>query len=456
MVQPKAASSVSSASVLASWPARSLPLLGALLLAGALLAVATTNGGGSSSERIVGIRKKEEQTVFTDSFCKGTKWAVMTTILEVNRAVEHIASKFSNDTCLLVVGDLKMDHGQWEAFEHGHAHTRNVIYLSPDAQKELPFEVVKHTPWNHFGRKSIGFMYAIANGAELIYDFDDDNHLNVNSFEELFFHHDPLMHAIDTSHHVFNPYPCFESVAKGKAVHVWPRGFPLQFINDKAAYSADKIIAATKKLVDVDGLAVVQSLANHDPDVDAIYRMTQQLPVTFQRKKTILQQQPGTFVPFNAQATLFRPAAFFGLLLPVTVTGRVSDIWRSYITQRLLWETKHRVAFTSSFVSQYRNPHSYMKDFEDEKDLYYNVDHLLMLLAGWTSDKFDTMDEAYLDLVTLLVNEGIFSASELRLAKAWVMDMKAVGYRWPRLSNRQEAFVPRTAAIVDQRQFGQG
>ena len=68
---------------------------------------------------------------------------------------------------------------------------------------------------------------------------------------------------------------------------------------------------------------------------------------------------PGIFVPYNAQATLhskevflklgrnendifissllisneFDKQAFFALLLPITVHGRVSDIWRSYISQ---------------------------------------------------------------------------------------------------------------------------
>lgn len=30
--------------------------------------------------------------------------------------------------------------------------------------------------------------------------------------------------------------------------------------------------------------------------------------------------------------------SFWGLLLPVTVHGRVSDIWRAYLTQKLLWD----------------------------------------------------------------------------------------------------------------------
>lgn len=40
----------------------------------------------------------------------------------------------------------------------------HVIYLTPGMQEKLPFETVKKVPWKHFGRKNIGFLYAIAHG----------------------------------------------------------------------------------------------------------------------------------------------------------------------------------------------------------------------------------------------------------------------------------------------------
>lgn len=61
---------------------------------------------------------------------------------------------------------------------------------------------------------------------------------------------------------------------------------------------------------------------------------------------------PGTMTPFNAQATLFRDSCFWSLLLPSTPHGRVSDIWRSYIAQRLMWDTGTFLAFASPFVTQ--------------------------------------------------------------------------------------------------------
>ena len=30
-------------------------------------------------------------------------------------------------------------------------------------------------PWHSFGRKNVGYLFAISNGANVIWDFDDDN-----------------------------------------------------------------------------------------------------------------------------------------------------------------------------------------------------------------------------------------------------------------------------------------
>lgn len=91
------------------------------------------------------------------------------------------------------------------------------------------------------------------------------------------------------------------------------------------------------------------------------------------------------------------------MLLPISVTGRVSDIWRGYITARLLWETDYAIAFASPFVTQYRNPHSYLDDLIQEHDLYYKSDKMFEVLAKWDDSKFDVLDSAYLDLVEVLV-----------------------------------------------------
>ena len=61
------------------------------------------------------------------------------------------------------------NHSEWEAFS---ALNRNVEYLSPERQLSLGFRMVQFVPWNHFGRKSVGYLYAIKQGATDIFDFD--------------------------------------------------------------------------------------------------------------------------------------------------------------------------------------------------------------------------------------------------------------------------------------------
>ena len=36
-------------------------------------------------------------------------------------------------------------------------------------------DFINDMPWHSFGRKNIGYLYAIANAAQVIWDFDDDN-----------------------------------------------------------------------------------------------------------------------------------------------------------------------------------------------------------------------------------------------------------------------------------------
>lgn len=77
-------------------------------------------------------------------------------------------------------------------------------------------------------------------------------------------------------------------------------------------------------------LCIPQGLANLDPDVDAIYRLTQPLNVQFKTNLPAVVLPEGTMCPWNSQNTLFARDALWGLLIPITTTFRVCDIWRRY------------------------------------------------------------------------------------------------------------------------------
>ena len=66
-----------------------------------------------------------------------------------------------------------------------------------------------------------------------------------------------------------------------------------------------------------------------------LHAFVTELHKPFIRSKSIIKIPSQNGSPYNAQATLHFEDAFWGLYLPVTVAGRVSDILRSYVMQSL-------------------------------------------------------------------------------------------------------------------------
>ncbi|KAH8051332.1 hypothetical protein JL722_10783 [Aureococcus anophagefferens] len=126
-------------------------------------------------------------------------------------------------------------------------------------------------------------------------------------------------------------------------------------------------------------------LANHDPDVDAIYRLGPRaaLPLPFDFPSSHgrgVVLDGGAVCPFNAQATLFDRAAFWALLLPASVHGRVADIWRG---RRAACSGRGaRLAFLPPGVTQLRNDHDALADYMSERPLYEKADAVVRVLSG--------------------------------------------------------------------------
>jgi hypothetical protein len=385
------------------------------------------------------------------SECKA--FAVATTIFDPSYAVMQLLAL--QTLCLVVVGDRKTNCTAWEALLPQYGN--RLAFLSFETQTQhLRYATVHAIPPDHFARKNIGYLFAIEHGAEHIYDFDDDNVLKDGEtlrFQALLMNASqqttewtvlsPEAHA----HHLLNPYPMFKPVdALGAPQFAWPRGLPLEFVLDARTFEL--------KPSPTDAVAAVyQSLADLDPDVDAVYRMTRPLPLRFTLPDSILIPPKGVFAPWNAQATLFTSSAFFGLSMPISVTGRVSDIWRSYITTRLLWMAGYHVAFVSPLVDQHRNPHEYHADLLAERDLYERSNALIRTLIELDETGLTSLPEAYLRLIEALVQRRFLSEMDLGLAKAWLSDLERLGYIWPPIRQGGAPYLqsPVEPRLVDKR-----
>jgi len=456
-------------------------------------------------------------------------WAVTTSIFPPTKTVLQL-SKLPN-WCLVVAGDKKGPSSY---------NVSNVVYLTPEMQDAMPFETKRLLRWNHFGRKNLGFLYAVQHGARWIYDTDDDNELKRGGPNAI-----PLLNGagdfVDEVATNYKLYNLYAQLASNK--EAWPRGFPLEAIKDNRTYTA----AIRRRVWQVRRVGVLQSLADNDPDVDGIYRLTQRaLPFSFpfrssmalrssssrnvqpefnaddrthiptntgknpsmnQRRRDyfkraaihtdgqphsqsglsknvrkerdhfnhqlperpaagrrlaqapvkgarktlsslpkergseasrvayrgyIISLRKGTMMPYNAQATLHAYRSFWGLLLPCTVHGRVTDIWRSYFTQRMLWDLGMRIAFAAPWVTQYRNAHNLLGDFNSEVPLYQQAGALVDALLAWRPQS-DSVPGRLEELYIFMYERTIIGLGDVQLAQAWLNDLVGLGYSFPML-----------------------
>lgn len=373
-------------------------------------------------------------------FCDN--WSIVTTIFEPTHLLHQLRNLSS--WCLVVVGDRKTNHTAWRDFVK--PAREKVVYLSEDDQKQLPYKISSIMPWDHFGRKNVGYLYAIHHGAQLIWDTDDDNVLKnpaeFTAFVDRVARNRDKLSVVPNTHHLWNPYPHFKPVLPETASSqdiAWPRGFPLTFVRDTHTASSKSNDRANFTTVRPHQAGVYQSLADNDPDVDALYRLTRHTPLSFlpDDKREVMVLPLGRVAPFNAQATLWLKPAFWGLLLPVTVHGRVTDIWRSYIVQRLMLFQNLHLAFVSPLAIQFRNVHSLVADLQSEVPLYTQADELVRWLQKWmpkieventkrtpTKYFFAVVEQLFIDLFEI----GVLEEQDVELVQAWLQDLLTFGY----------------------------
>jgi hypothetical protein len=324
---------------------------------------------------------------------------VVTTISPPNKVLQKLAAGCqSHNWNFIVIGDTKSPKDFTLAGSE---------YYDVDAQIASGLEYAKICPTKHYARKNIGYLLAIKHGAESIVETDDDN-LPLESFwQESSLKVESKI--IDKAGWV-NVYKYFSDAV------IWPRGLPLDKINDPIP--PDEGLSES-----FSECPIQQGLANDNPDVDAIYRLVLPLPITFKDGiKLALGEE--TWCPFNSQNTVWFPQAYPLLYLPAYCSFRMTDIWRSFVAQRICWENGWRVLFYSPTVYQERNEHNLMRDFEDEVSGYLNNDKIarslseLKLLSGEQHIP-DNLRKCY----DVLIKLGLVGAQEAELVEAWLQDL---------------------------------
>jgi hypothetical protein len=283
-------------------------------------------------------------------------------------------------------------------------------YYSVDRQLATRFRYAHAAPLRHYARKNIGYLISIRNGSNIIVESDDDNYPLAGFWSR---------RQRTQRAHVFEKAGWLNVYSHFCNSSIWPRGMPLDAVRQPLLPLADAL------LQDCD-CPIQQGLCNGDPDVDAIYRLVNPLPINFEDRGSVALANK-SWCPFNSQNTTWWQEAFPLMYLPGTCSIRMTDIWRSFIAQRIAWANEWNVLFHKPTVYQERNAHNLMGDFKDEISGYLHNRKIGERLEGLPLKRGvenipDNLRFCYDDLARV----GLVEARELNLLTAWLADLSDI------------------------------
>ncbi len=327
---------------------------------------------------------------------------IVTSIAPPNPVLSELAIGAAQHGCdFIVIGDTKSPPD---------FQLEGCRFLSVEAQLETGFEFARKCPTRHYARKNIGYLLAISNGVSRIIETDDDNFPRSEFWVDRRRDHNvPHLAAAGW----VNVYRYFSDSP------LWPRGLPLDAVNHPVQPLGSLPVEPVH-------CPIQQSLADENPDVDAIYRLVLPLPENF-RGGIRLALGAGSWCPFNSQNTAWFPEAFPLLYLPAHCSFRVTDIWRSFVAQRIAWVNGWSVLFESPTVWQERNDHDLMRDFNEELPGYQNNRKIAEQLDALTLRSGpERLLENLLICYERLIAMGLVGAPEIELIEAWIADLAAL------------------------------
>lgn len=281
-------------------------------------------------------------------------------------------------------------------------------------QLQLPYRLAKLLPTGHYARKNLGYLTAIAAGAESIYETDDDN-----APTEEWLPRSQEVEARELSGtRWLNVYRAFTDEP------IWPRGLPLDRI--RTSDPADHGLGSGVRRF----APIQQGLVDGSPDVDAIWRLVMDRPFTFRRAASV-SLAPGTWCPFNTQSTWWWPAAYALMYLPSHCTFRMTDIWRGLVAQRCLWAFDAQLVFHAAEVEQERNQHNLLRDFEHEVPGYLQNDAIVLTLDALDLEPgLDAVGRNLRCCYRALIQAAFLPPDELPLVDAWLEDVSGARYHY--------------------------
>jgi STELLO glycosyltransferase-like protein len=348
-------------------------------------------------------------------------FSVITTIQTPTKSVYKLLEKLEEHSGDLVVAGDEKGPQEYNPKSNGkvvcNGNRSRIHFLSLQNQLESKFELARKLPTSHYSRKNIGYLYAIEQGATLIYETDDDNE-PMQCWRPRDEYIDDVRVASSKTEEKgeasrwVNIYKYFTNEK------IWPRGLPLDEIRKPPPGIIDHESGSKKQRSPIQ-----QGLVNDSPDVDAIWRLVLDRRFQFDNRISVFLPS-GYWCPFNTQSTWWWPIAYPLLYVPSHCSFRVCDIWKSFVAQRCIWELDAGVTFHAPEVVQDRNIHDIMNDFKDEIPGYARNRKLVDVLENINLEAGDEkVAENLRSCYDALVGAKFFPVEELKLLDAWLLDL---------------------------------
>jgi hypothetical protein len=162
--------------------------------------------------------------------------------------------------------------------------------------------------------------------------------------------------------------PYFDPISPTNHNDLWHRGFPIEYLPFK---NNIEYKGKTKRKI-----LIQADFWDGDPDIDAICRLSKKPIVKFEQFKPFGSNQ---LAPFNSQNTFIaREVIPYYTVLPHT--GRMDDIWGSYIAQFYFPQS---VTYNQATVYQDRNVQDLVTNLENEVIGYRNTLKMLNDLSNF-------------------------------------------------------------------------
>lgn len=334
--------------------------------------------------------------------------AIVLTTINIPKNIPEFMEKADEDWVPVVVGDLKTPHDKVKEI----CDTAHGIYLSPDIQKTLGFSHTGAIPWNCYDRKNIGYLFALREGAEVIFSTDDDNYPSD--------HWDSYAHLGKQQCKVVSSPTGWWNCCTLGDVDIAPRGYPYWLINEKPEYTF------LEKEVDI---AVQAGLWLGDPDIDAMTRLVKNPTVASYTDEDIALDTD-TMCPYNTQNTFITREMMPANMLwscARTSVYRYDDIFAGYAGQVIAKYHGKTVKFGRPHLFQERNYHDIIKDMYSEiggmecQPEIFSIFNTLQFRSQQISDNLKELVYTAVDKVSVLPE------SLKKQVDSWCNDLSEIG-----------------------------